>query len=183
MTAGPYNLYSDLNAGSTGPSIEELRAHPEIADTPEFKAFQYIFSVRDELHATGRFATVRDALKALNHPIREALGCPRDDLVTGKVTTVQAAEALRKRNAATKPEGHYPNDERDDWLREQRCKGVSLKVIKNQLKKNSHGWDHIGTDGGITRAIGRYCDRHPEKQRPPALKAGRPNNLTRQSVK
>jgi hypothetical protein len=76
----------------------------------------------------------------------------------------------------------FPNDERDEWLRAQRCQGVALKRLESLLSQNEHGWELL-TVGGITRAIDRYCDRHPDKQRPPKRKSGRPKGSVSNSVK
>jgi hypothetical protein len=66
-----------------------------------------------------------------------------------------------------------PNDPRDEWLYDQRCKGVSLQALVSKLGRNRKGWEPIDTTGGITGAITRYCERSG-KPRPPKFKRGRP---------
>jgi hypothetical protein len=72
-------------------------------------------------------------------------------------TTLYIKEALRVQDqddAAQLAERFiYPNDERDEWLREQRCNGATLDQLVAGLHRNESGWETL-TVGGITRAIG-----------------------------
>jgi hypothetical protein len=55
----------------------------------------------------------------------------------------------------------------------QRIAGRSLKAIKTCVDRNESGWQTIENLSSVTAAIERYCERHPEKPRPPKRKPGR----------
>jgi len=103
MTAGPWEFFSDFNAGLTGPTPEELDAHPEILDTPEYLAFQYLMGLREEI-ADERGLSIYDARKILVNRARKALGISRAELLRPrKYTNVQVADALRRQANESSP--------------------------------------------------------------------------------
>jgi hypothetical protein len=53
-----------------------------------------------------------------------------------------------------------PLDERDHWMYTQKYHhGKSLKEILDELACNRSGWRKLGTEQGVSQAIGRYIER------------------------
>ncbi len=50
------------------------------------------------------------------------------------------------------------NDERDEFVYQQRIQKVENKVIRKQVNKTK-GWRHVGTDQAVNGIVARYCKR------------------------
>lgn len=55
--------------------------------------------------------------------------------------------------------GDSDNAARDKWMHDEKTAGQTLTAIKFALAANTHGWDVIDTEQGISQAIKRYRER------------------------
>ena len=66
----------------------------------------------------------------------------------------------------------HANDERDAFIFEERTRGITNRVIREQISKNPE-WQHLYSDQAVSAALKRFCER-THKPKPQGKPPGRP---------
>lgn len=80
---------------------------------------------------------------------------------------LQARGPVRSNRSEAGRSPKSANDNRDQWIYRECCKGTPLSMIVQKLTKKPKSWYRINTPTGIRNAANRYADRHgrPRPQR------------------